>query len=56
MKKQTITTNIKPAADNITLLKKHFPNCFDRNGNFSLEGFKQVIEQNEISFSKQIEL
>jgi len=51
-KKENVTENIK--VDNSTeILKKHFPNCFDKNGNFNLEKFKEEIKINEINLSKE---
>ncbi|HOV36324.1 MAG: hypothetical protein ACOYU1_00200 [Bacteroidota bacterium] len=37
---QTVTTNIKTSDDDLEILKKHFPQCFDKNGNFQFEKFK----------------
>ena len=39
--------------NNIDILKKHFPNCFDKNGDFLLEKFKEEILQGEVNFSKE---
>ncbi|AEX84620.1 DNA methylase [Marinitoga sp. 1135] len=39
--------------DNIYILKKYFPQCFDKEGNFNLEKFKEEIKINEINLSKE---
>jgi len=33
-KEQTVTTNIKASDNDWEILKNHFPQCFDKNGNF----------------------
>jgi len=57
MKEERITDNLtKPfnqAQTQLEILKKHFPNCFDKEGNFKLESFKEEIKQNEVSFSSE---
>lgn len=47
MKKQQTTNSIKIQSKNLEILKKHFPHCFDKNGNFYLEKFKQELSKNE---------
>jgi adenine-specific DNA-methyltransferase len=54
MKKQQTTNSIKIQSKNLEILKKHFPHCFDKNGNFYLEKFKQELSKNEdIDFSNE---
>jgi len=52
-KKQNITNNIKVQNKDLEILKKHFSHCFDKNGNFDIEKFKQEISENEIDFYKE---
>ncbi len=49
---QNITKEIK-IDNNIEILKKYFPNCFDKEGKFNLEKFKQEIKISEINLSKE---
>ncbi len=51
--KQNITGSIKAPKDNLEKLKKDFPHCFDKNGNFDFEKFKHELETSEINFSKE---
>jgi adenine-specific DNA-methyltransferase len=50
---QTVTTNIKVSDNDLEILKKHFPQCFDKNGNFQFEKFKKNLSQKEINFSTE---
>jgi len=50
---QNVTNNIKIADNDWKILKKHFPQCFDKNGNFQLEKFKNNLSQKEINFSTE---
>ena len=50
---QKITTDIKVTNKNMEVLKKHFGQCFDKNGNFDIEKFKQELSENEIDFYKE---
>ncbi|EHZ2723641.1 TPA: site-specific DNA-methyltransferase [Vibrio parahaemolyticus] len=43
------TTNSKQ----IAILKKHFPQCFDKNGSFMQDRMMEVIESNEVELSKE---
>jgi adenine-specific DNA-methyltransferase len=54
MKKQSTTNNIKIPDDNLGVLKKHFSHCFDKNGNFDFDKFKQEVSKIEdMDFSKE---
>lgn len=46
---ETETVNSKQ----VTLLKKHFPNCFDRDGNFIPERMNEIVTADEIELSKE---
>lgn len=52
-KEQKITNNIKEPNKNMEVLKKHFGQCFDKNGSFDIEKFKKVLSENEIDFYKE---
>ncbi len=51
--KEIITNDIKAPNKDMEVLRKHFSHCFDKNGEFQIEKFKQSISENEISFSKE---
>lgn len=51
--KQKTTTNIKAADASREMLKKHFGHCFDKNGDFDFEKFKQEFSVQEINFYKE---
>jgi len=54
MTKQSITNNIKIPNKNLEILKKNFSHCFDKDGNFDFEKFKQELSKNEeIDFSNE---
>ena len=50
---QDITHNIKPPNFDLDVLKKNFAHCFDKDGNFDFEKFKNHLSQQEISFSTE---
>jgi adenine-specific DNA-methyltransferase len=50
---QRITTEIKVPNKNQEILRKHFGQCFDKNGNFDVEKFKKELSENEIDFYKE---
>ena len=50
---QNVTNDIKAHNENINVLKKHFSQCFDKNGNLNIEKFKQELSENEIDISKE---
>jgi adenine-specific DNA-methyltransferase len=52
-KEQRITGNITPPNKDLETLKKHFPQCFDKNGNFDFEKLKKQLSATEINFSKE---
>ena len=54
MNKEQITNNIKIPNNNVEVLKKNFPQCFDKEGNFDFEKFRKELSENkEINFSKE---
>lgn len=50
---QKITTDIKVPNKDWEILKTHFPNCFDKDGNFQFEKFKNNLTEKEINFSTE---
>ncbi len=52
-KVQKITESIKVANKDLELLKINFPHCFDKEGNFQLEKFKNNLTEKEINFSTE---
>ena len=53
MAKEQITNNIKVPNQDLEILKKHFPHCFDKDGNFQIEKFTQNLNEKEINFSSE---
>lgn len=47
------TKNILLLNKNLENLKKYFPQCFDKNGDFDIEKFRKELSNNEIDFSKE---
>lgn len=53
-KKQSTTNNIKIPSKNLEILKQNFSHCFNKEGNFDFEKFKQELVLNEdIDFSNE---
>lgn len=50
---ENITNNIKLVNDDLEKLKIHFPQYFDKDGNFQLEKFKNNLSDKEINFSTE---
>jgi adenine-specific DNA-methyltransferase len=50
---QNATNNIKVPNKNMEVLKRHFGQCFDKNGEFDLEKFKKELAENEVDFYKE---
>ncbi|ESP92814.1 site-specific DNA-methyltransferase [Pseudoalteromonas luteoviolacea] len=54
IKEETVYSNVETAnSKQLAILKKHFPNCFDRDGNFIQERMLEVVNNNEIELSKE---
>ncbi|MFA0037726.1 site-specific DNA-methyltransferase [Vibrio sp. 10N.261.52.A1] len=54
IKKETVYSNVETAnSKQLAILKKHFPNCFDRDGNFIQERMLEVVNDNDIELSKE---
>lgn len=52
-KEQKITTEIKVPNKDLEALRINFPHCFDKDGNFQLEKFKNNLTEKEINFSTE---
>lgn len=50
---QKVTNDIKAPNKNMNVLKEHFGQCFDKNGNFDIEKFKHELTENKIDFYKE---
>ena len=50
---QKITNDIKVSNKDLEALRKHFPHCFDKDGNFQLEKFKNNLSEKEVNFSTE---
>ncbi len=50
---QKVTTEIKVQNKDLENLRKNFPQCFDKDGNFQLEKFKLNLTEKEINFSTE---
>ena len=46
-------TSVNPNENNIKVLKKFFPQCFDKEGNFLIEKFQEIIQSKNIDISKE---
>lgn len=54
IKEETIHSNIETVnSKQLTVLKKHFPQCFDKSGNFIQEKMLEVVNANEVELSKE---
>lgn len=54
IKEETLYSNVETVnSKQLTILKKHFPNCFDRDGNFIQERMLEFVKENEIELSKE---
>lgn len=45
--------NVTSNSEQISILKKHFPNCFDKEGNFLIDSFKEILTCNNIDTSHE---
>jgi len=52
-KEQIITNDIKVPNKDLETLRINFPHCFDKDGNFQLEKFKNNLTEKEINFSTE---
>jgi len=50
---QKITNNIQAPNNEKAILHQHFPQCFDKEGNFLLEKFAQQLTEKAVNFSTE---
>ena len=51
---ETVFANVETTnSKQIAILKKHFPNCFDRDGNFIQERMLEVVNESDVELSKE---
>lgn len=54
IKEETLHSNIETVnSKQLAILKKHFPQCFDKSGNFIQEKMLEVVNANEVELSKE---
>ncbi len=54
IKEETVYSNVETVnSKQLAILKKHFPNCFDRDGKFIQERMLEVVNESEIELSKE---
>ena len=54
IKEETLFSNVETAnSKQLATLKQHFPNCFDRNGNFIQERLLEIVTNSDIELSKE---
>lgn len=54
MNKETLFSNTETAnSKQLEILQKHFPQCFDKHGNFIQEKMLEVVKSSEIELSKE---
>ncbi|WCP83296.1 site-specific DNA-methyltransferase [Vibrio harveyi] len=54
MNKETLFSNTETAnSKQLEILQKHFPQCFDKQGNFIQEKMLEVVKSSEIELSKE---
>ncbi|MGI2134616.1 site-specific DNA-methyltransferase [Shewanella baltica] len=54
IKEETLHSNIETVnSKQLAVLKKHFPQCFDKNGHFIQEKMLEVVNANKIELSKE---
>lgn len=50
---QKVTNDIKVSNNDLEALRLNFPHCFDKDGNFQFEKFKNNLSEKEINFSTE---
>lgn len=55
MTEQNIFDNkhITSNSEQISVLKKHFPNCFDKDGKFLIDSFKDILKSDKVDMSHE---
>ncbi len=52
-KETLFSSNTQSENEQLTLLKQHFPNCFDKNGAFLPEKMAEALQSNGIKTEKE---
>lgn len=53
-KKEAVYSNVETVnSKQIAILKRHFPNCFDCDGNFIQERLLEIVNESEVELSKE---
>ena len=52
-KEQSVIQEITAPNNDLEILKQHFPQCFDKVGDFDFEKFRKELSNNEINFSRE---
>ncbi|MBE7661338.1 site-specific DNA-methyltransferase [Tenacibaculum finnmarkense] len=52
-KEENTTQNISVLNKDMDVLKKNFSHCFDKNGDFDFDKFKNELSKSEVNFSKE---
>lgn len=47
------TEKTSPPPPQLAILKSHFPNCFDKNGDFLIDKFSETIQTQNINIQKE---
>ncbi len=50
---EIVTGKIQDQNDTLAVLRRHFPECFDKNGDFDLQKFRQELSAKAVDFSKE---
>lgn len=54
IKKEAVYSNVETVnSKQIAILKRHFPNCFDCDGNFIQERLLEIVNESEVELSKE---
>ncbi|MCU8168007.1 site-specific DNA-methyltransferase [Vibrio vulnificus] len=54
IKEETVYSNVETAnSKQLAILKKHFPQCFDKQGNFIQEKLLEVVKSSDVELSKE---
>jgi len=53
VKEEIVTGKIKDQTDATKVLRRHFPECFDKNGDFDFEKFRRELSAKAVDFSKE---
>lgn len=54
IKKETLHSSLETASSKqLAILKKHFPNCFDSEGNFILEQLLEIVNKSDVEVTKE---